>query len=153
MGDKWSIHSALLCSLFPLFHLPESSRNPFKTSPSLPFEKVSVAGPIQAVIHCFFFLLFRRYIKTIWHFKMLEMWLLLSPEHMHCLRLTKTLLSAYFYLGIYRHHTGKDCGLRLNWKAVLYVVPVKTPKIHTWNKLRRFCFNMCFFFKILLLLC
>lgn len=54
-GDKWSIQSALLCSLFPLFQLPESSKICFKTSPRHPFEKVSVAGPILAVKQVIFF--------------------------------------------------------------------------------------------------
>lgn len=48
-GDKWSIQSALLCSLFPFFQLPESSKICFKTSSRHLFEKVSVAGPILAV--------------------------------------------------------------------------------------------------------
>lgn len=55
VGDKWSIQSALLCSLFPLFQLPKSSKICFKTSSRHPFEKVSVAGPILAVKQVIFF--------------------------------------------------------------------------------------------------
>lgn len=52
-------------------------------------------------LSCSFVFFFRRHIKTVWHFIMLHIWLVLSP-YMHCLRVTKTLLSAYFYLIIYK---------------------------------------------------
>lgn len=103
-GDKWSIQSALLCSLFPFFQLPESSKICFKTSSRHPFEKVSVAGPILAVKQVNFFLSMRL-IKTMWHFKKLPIWLVLCRKHMHHLTITKLPLSAYFYLAIYRQHT------------------------------------------------
>ncbi len=83
------------------------------------------------------FFLFRRHIKTVWHFKMLAIWLVLSPEHMHCLRLTKTLLSAYFYQVIYRQHR------LVLWYRQHYQIEMKKEQrqhIHTWWSKPKLCY-------------
>lgn len=100
----------------------------------------------------FFPPLFRRHIKTMWHFKMLHIWLVLSPEHMHCLRLTKTLLSPYFYLVIYRQHwsvwANRHCYQIELKNCNAFIGTVRTERKYI-SKPRLSCFTLCFFFYFL----
>lgn len=121
-------------SLFPLYHLPdpaESSSNVLKST--IWKGKCCWTHP---GCHTGFFFLSSRHTKTLWHFKMLHIWPELSPEHIHCLRLTKTLLFAYF-IWLFICSAGCSCGtdsaIRLNWKTALHLREwKKREKTQTW---------------------
>lgn len=101
-GDKWSILSLALffISLLPAARIKQNLLQ--NVLPSSVWKGKCCWTYPGCQTGDFF--LSMRLIKTMWHFKKLPIWLVLSRKHKHHLTITKLPLSAYFYLAIYRQH-------------------------------------------------